>query len=908
MPGVRLTVLVRPKGSTSGTAGTASLLGKPIFEDVVAAAGGVEALMADRVAVLEGDLYDLPALPTDLDSIVHCAGDVSFDPPVDEGFRTNVLGARQLLDRVREAGSDIHYVHISTAYVAGRRRGSIPEGPVPQVLDLEAELAWGLGQREAIEHRSRGTEVLTSERKKAEKQHSRAGLLTAANATEEARKQWVKDELVRIGTERARSLGWTDCYTFTKALGERVVEDHARTNRVSIVRPSIIESALAKPYPGWIEGFKMAEPLILAYGRGELPDMPGAADTIVDIVPVDHVVAAIVAVLAHPPEAGIGTPAYFHVSSGDRNPLTFGALYQYVRGYFDAHPFKSGDRGATRLPEWRFPGSQSVERLLSTSERAFKVADYVIGHAPRSDRTRDLARKLDQQGRRLEFLRRYLGLYQEYAQAELRFSDVNTLALFRSLSAADQEAFAFDTAVVDWKVYLQDIHCPAVTAPIRRLDEVRAARKRPSASTQKALVEKPGVAAFFDMDGTLLSSNVIETYLWLRLRELSGTERFAELSRMAARVPSLIQAERRERSAFLRSVYRDYEGARLADLDAIADEHLTDHVLARLSPAAVRRIREHRAAGPPDGPDHRRRAAPDPAADPALRPHRGGRAGRRRPRDLHRLPRLVAVGGGVARRLDGVVRRRERDRPQGVVRVRRLALRPAAAGGRRPPGRRTARRTALPTRPQGALDDRRLDQLDVVHPHPQPGRWSRMMLALEMFRSVSRTMAGKAIGGRMPGVLSGFAAPLRLVSIQEPKVDRPGWARLRTRLSGICGSDLGALSGRTSLYFSAVVSLPFVPGPRGRRRAARGLRGPAGRHPGRRRPDPHLRGPRRRAVRGLHDRRDQPVLADHRRAPGARAADRLLQGHRRRLGAACSRRTAASCTRSPRASPTSRRS
>ena len=86
------------------------------------------------------------------------------------------------------------------------------------------------------------------------------------------------------------------------------------------------------------------------------------------------------------------------------------------------------------------------------------------------------------------------------------------------------------------------------------------------------------------------------------------------------------------------------------------------------------------------------------------------------------------------------------------------------------------------------------------------------MLALEMFRSVPRTIAGKAMGARMPGVLSGFAAPLRLVTLEEPRVDRPGWARLRTRLSGICGSDLGALSGRTSLYFSAVVSLPFVPG------------------------------------------------------------------------------------------------
>jgi threonine dehydrogenase-like Zn-dependent dehydrogenase len=87
-----------------------------------------------------------------------------------------------------------------------------------------------------------------------------------------------------------------------------------------------------------------------------------------------------------------------------------------------------------------------------------------------------------------------------------------------------------------------------------------------------------------------------------------------------------------------------------------------------------------------------------------------------------------------------------------------------------------------------------------------------MMLALEMYRSVPRTIAGKAVGSRLPGILSGYAAPLRLITIDAPTVAKPGWARLRTRLSGICGSDLGMLSGKTSLYFSALVSLPFVPG------------------------------------------------------------------------------------------------
>ena len=86
-----------------------------------------------------------------------------------------------------------------------------------------------------------------------------------------------------------------------------------------------------------------------------------------------------------------------------------------------------------------------------------------------------------------------------------------------------------------------------------------------------------------------------------------------------------------------------------------------------------------------------------------------------------------------------------------------------------------------------------------------------MMLALEMFRSLPRTVAGKTLGDRLP-LVGGMAHPIRLVTIDPPRVDKPGWARLRTRLSGICGSDLGAVSGKTSLYFSAVVSFPFVPG------------------------------------------------------------------------------------------------
>ena len=552
---------------------------------------------------------------------MHCAGDVSFDPPVDEGFRTNVVGTRDLLDRIREAGGDIHYVHISTAYVAGRRRGTIPEGRVDHTVDVEAELAWGLGQRRVVEHQSRSTAVLTKLRSRSEREHGRAGLLTAASAAEERRREWVKEQLVRIGTERARSLGWTDCYTFTKSLGERVVEEHARTARASIVRPSIIESALEQPYPGWIEGFKMAEPLILAYGRGELPEFPAAGDTIVDIVPVDHVVAAIVAVLAHPPEPG--EPAYFHASSGARNPLTFRRLHQSVHTYFDEHPFEVDDRGAVRLPDWRFPGAQSVERLLSSSEKAHKVADYVIGRAPRGERTRDLARKLDQQGRRLEFLRRYLDLYREYAEAELRFDDAHTLALFQGLDEDDRGRFAFDTAVVDWDHYLREVHCPAVTEPIRQLDKVRRERRKAPKGGLKVLEPAPRRGWFRDRRQRAFlnhrqpprrrkSRGVLR-----HGRHAAVVQRDRDLPLDAAAGPVRVGAgvgDRPDRGPAAGAGARRAAGAQRvpaldlprvrrraaqSDLDEVVDAFLTDHVLARLAPAAVRRVREHRAAGHP---------------------------------------------------------------------------------------------------------------------------------------------------------------------------------------------------------------------------------------------------------------------------------------------------------------------
>ena len=602
-PDTTTAVLVRRKGSLSATQRVASLLKKKIFKDIVDEAGSVEELMAARIDVIEGDLPDAPELPRDIDVLVHCAGDVSFDPPIDAAFKTNVLGVKALLKRFRESCSDEngnlvrvpHYVHISTAYTAGRRRGPIPEAAHPHEVDYEAETRAALAMTDLVEARSRTSEQLTALRKEAEKLHRRAGYLTTSEDTERRRLAWVKKELVAAGTERARSLGWTDVYTFAKAMGEAVVADLCRDMQVSIVRPAIVESSLRYPHPGWIEGFKMADPIILAYGRGQLPEFPASPDAVIDIIPCDYVVNTIVAVCATQPK--VGEPEFYHCSSGARNPLTFRGIYEHIRSYFSRHPYRDG-QGSHQLATWNFPGPEPVERKLWFAEKGVAIGNRLLSFAPRGKKTRAAAQALDKTAKQLDFLNRYLSLYGEYLQSELHFVDDCTLALHNSLHEDDRETFGFDSGTLDWTHYLEDVHAPAITDPVRRLEAARRRRKARSATYRDLKAVEPGkVLAAFDLDGTVMTTNVIETYLWLRLPELSLTQRAGELMRVAAQLPNYLGAERKDRGVFLRQVYRRYEGARLDELERFVDERLTPFVLDRTSPDAVRRIREHREAG-----------------------------------------------------------------------------------------------------------------------------------------------------------------------------------------------------------------------------------------------------------------------------------------------------------------------
>jgi len=78
-------------------------------------------------------------------------------------------------------------------------------------------------------------------------------------------------------------------------------------------------------------------------------------------------------------------------------------------------------------------------------------------------------------------------------------------------------------------------------------------------------------------------------------------------------------------------------------------------------------------------------------------------------------------------------------------------------------------------------------------------------------RSLPRFAAARVVSSFGSGRGAGVG-PLRLVEQDAPDAPADGWVHVDPILSGICGSDLSTLDGRSSRYFEDIVSFPFVPG------------------------------------------------------------------------------------------------
>src|ERR1044072_3536032 len=204
---------------------------------------------------------------------------------------------------------------------------------------------------------------------------------------------------------------------------------------------------------------------------------------------------------------------------------------------------------------------------------------------------RDAVTRVDRDRARVDFIERYSDLYGMYTETEVVYTDARVVSLWSSLTPSDQALFPFDAGVLDWKYYLQDVHCPAVTQSLRELS--RRDREKPAVRIHP---RDETVLAVFDMEGTIISSNVVESYVWTRFADLPLEEWPSEMVSVFGRIPGYLQIDRRDRGDFLRTFFRRYEGASVAGEAAPIRNPVPEFMVQKASPGAIRRVREHRAA------------------------------------------------------------------------------------------------------------------------------------------------------------------------------------------------------------------------------------------------------------------------------------------------------------------------
>src|SRR5205085_615122 len=369
-----------------------------------------EGFIRDKVKIVGGDIgetnlgyteEEAQRIADSVDVVINSAGNVTFNPTLESALRTNVVGTENVIKFTKRMKRPA-LIHVSTCFVAGNRSGPVwesdpvigyfprrdEEGMEGVEFSVEQEIRDCAKLADRVRDEARDALMAARFRELARKRLIDEGrdpddLDTMGLAVARERKVWTRTRLTDLGIERAMWWGWPNIYTYTKSLGEQLVAAEDGIVR-SIVRPSIVESAISYPFPGWNEGFTTTAPLIFIALKGQSL-IPVNEKLILDITPVDQVAAVMLAVSA---EALAQEPRLvYQAATGDSNPNDMrrivGLVGLYKRKHFHEKEdgFKlvneiAGRMEAKPVTPSRF-AKTSTPMVHAAAQQASKLLDRV---------------------------------------------------------------------------------------------------------------------------------------------------------------------------------------------------------------------------------------------------------------------------------------------------------------------------------------------------------------------------------------------------------------------------------------------------------------------------------------------------------------------------------------------------
>lgn len=411
-------------------------------------------------------------------AIVNVAGVVDFNPPLDEALKVNAYGARHLVDLARALG-EVPVFHTSTCYVVGCRDGVTAERntlefPFPRADELDVS-HWS-AEREIAEC----SDLVESTRRRAEDAPRQSHLLDEAKRRlrdrheplrgaaldkelDKVKRNFVRDRLIEAGAERATFWGWPNIYTYTKSIGEQILLSAGLD--LTIVRPSIVESAVEFPKVGWCEGISTSTPIMYLAYKGH-QNIPVGDHCYYDAIPVDLCSSAMIGVLAALIERR--QQVCYQVCSSDTNPLKTrraGELIGLAKRRYYVNRSK-GNALVNMLQAHAEPAVVPVEQYNKwSSPMVRRRAEGLAAFLGRFDDTpaerwtapiRDQAKGLAKTASNIEMV--FEAFIPFITGNEFRFSAKNTRTLMTNLAPADRAKLPWNPEDIDWRDYWLEIH------------------------------------------------------------------------------------------------------------------------------------------------------------------------------------------------------------------------------------------------------------------------------------------------------------------------------------------------------------------------------------------------------------------------------------------------------------------
>ncbi|HEV2834798.1 MAG TPA: AMP-binding protein, partial [Pyrinomonadaceae bacterium] len=292
------------------------------------------------------------------------------------------------------------------------------------------------------------------------------------------------------GVERAAYWGWPNIYTYTKSLGEQLVAAETGVVR-SIVRPSIVESAMSYPFPGWNEGFTTTAPIIFLIRKGQT-QIPADPKLILDITPVDQVASVMLAVSA---QACVEEPQLvYQAATGDANANNMERIIGLC-GLDKRRHFEEKDTGVkilNRIAARMEPSAVTVSKFENTSVPMFnatakKASSLLDRVRPRwgGGRFGEVIDLVKDKVERVEELTREtteaFDMFRPFTvENAYVFRSENVRALFDRISEDEQSLLTWNPEKFDWYDYWLNVHLPGLTKWVFPTleDEMRAQPKR----------------------------------------------------------------------------------------------------------------------------------------------------------------------------------------------------------------------------------------------------------------------------------------------------------------------------------------------------------------------------------------------------------------------------------------------